>query len=152
MTSKKRPQKLSLGEFRMMGLLWHHGPMTLADAFRLQSGQLAYTTIQTKLNRLVVKRLVARTRKRPMKYRALIAPQNAGESVLQTLIDSVGSGSVLPLVVQLIGRGNLTAAEAGALKRAIDRAVPKRRTKRRLSTTRQARDGSSARGRAMSRD
>ena len=38
-----------------MGLLWERGPLSLAEAFQAQPGQLGYTTIQTQLNRLVEK-------------------------------------------------------------------------------------------------
>lgn len=121
----KRPAKLSQGELRLMGLLWERGPLTLAEAFQAQPGQLGYTTIQTQLNRLVGKGVVSRSRTRPMKYRALIEPRAAGERMLQLLVDSVGGGSVVPLIAQLLSHVSLSADDARELKRLIDKAMTK---------------------------
>lgn len=108
--------------------------MTLAEAFQAQPGQLGYTTIQTQLNRLVGKGVVSRTRTRPMKYRALIEPKAAGERMLQLLIDSVGGGSAVPLIAQLLSHVSLSAEDARELKRLIDKAAAKSNQRKRRSS------------------
>lgn len=128
--TKKKAKKLSLGELRVMGILWEQGPLTLADAYELQSGDLGYTTIQTQLNRLVEKGVAARSKSRPMKYRALIDPSFAAEGLLQILIETVGRGSIVPLVEQLIARQKLTSEMADQLRGLIDQAAPKRAKQR----------------------
>lgn len=125
MAKRKRSAKLSAGELRLMGILWEQGPLTLAEAFQAQPGQVGYTTIQTQLNRLVDKGVAARSKTRPMKYRALIDPQMAGAGLLQLLIDTIGHGSIVPLVTQLLTFHPLSAEEARDLKRLIDAAQPK---------------------------
>ncbi|WP_040592557.1 BlaI/MecI/CopY family transcriptional regulator [Schlesneria paludicola] len=125
MAKKKRTPKLSAGEFRLMGVLWEHGPLTLGEAYQTQPGQLGYTTIQTQLNRLVDKGVAARTKERPMRYRALVDPQVAGDSLLQLLVDTVGKGSIVPLVAQLIARTSLTMEVALELKALVDESMPK---------------------------
>ncbi len=126
MPKKKRPSKLSLGELRLMGLLWQNGPLTLAEAHQAQPGQLGYTTIQTQLNRLVKKGAASRSRTRPMKYRALIDPETVGDSLLQLLIETIGRGSILPLVEQLISCVTLSIDDVRSLKRLVDDASPKK--------------------------
>ena len=116
----KRTQKLSPGEFGLMGILWQRGALTLAEVYESLPGQAAYTTIQTQLNRLVDKRAVSRSKTRPMKYRAVIKPDDAAATVLQTMIASVGGGSIFPLVAQLVSSANLSKSEFVALKRLID--------------------------------
>ena len=125
MAKKKRSPKLSAGEFRLMGVLWEHGPLTLGEAFQTQPGQLGYTTIQTQLNRLVDKGVAARTKERPMKYRALVDPQVAGDGLLQLLVDTVGKGSIVPLVAQLISRTSVTLEIMQELKSLIEQSMPK---------------------------
>jgi len=122
---RKRSAKLSAGELRLMGILWDQGPLTLAEAFQAQPGQVGYTTIQTQLNRLVDKGVAARSKARPMKYRALIDPQMAGAGLLQLLIDTIGHGSIVPLVSQLLSFRPVTSEEGRDLKRLIDAAQPK---------------------------
>ena len=135
MAKKKKFVKLSLGEFRLMAILWERGPLTLAETFEFRPAQTAYSTIQTQLNRLVEKGAVARTKKRPMKYRAIIDPQEAADRVLDLLIQSIGGGSIIPLVAQLVEISPLSPADAKTLKQMIDAATvkpvkPKKKTAR----------------------
>ncbi len=125
MAKKKQPARLSPGEMRLMGVLWEQGPCTLAESYELQPGQLAYTTIQTQLNRLVAKRLVARSKVRPMKYRALVDPQAMGAGLLQLLVDTVGGGRIFPLVEQLVSLVSLSREDVRELKRLIEGACAK---------------------------
>jgi BlaI family transcriptional regulator, penicillinase repressor len=130
MAKRRRLTRLSTGEFKLMTVLWEHGPLTLAEAHRLQPGNLGYTTIQTQLNRLVTKGAASRTKVRPMRYRALIAPGEAGETLLRLLIDTVGGGSVVPLVAQLISLAPLTREEGRSVKQLVDDATVKKIVKR----------------------
>ena len=125
MAKKKRSARLSAGELRLMGVLWERGPMSLAEAYQSQPGQLGYTTIQTQLNRLVDKGVASRTKVRPMKYRALVNPREAGSVLLQLLIDTVGGGSIIPLVSQLLHHEALSKEDARQLKQLIHDASPK---------------------------
>jgi predicted transcriptional regulator len=127
MKKRKQSSRLSTGELRLMGLLWKHGPLTLAEAYELQTGQLAYTTIQTQLNRLVKKRVASRSKSRPMKYRALVDSQAAGVTVLPLLIDTIGGGSIVPLVRQLVAQVSLNSDDVRQLKKIIDEANPQRK-------------------------
>lgn len=125
MAKKKKFVKLSLGEFRLMAILWERGPLTLAETYEFRPVQTAYSTIQTQLNRLVEKGAVSRTKKRPMKYRAVIDPQEAADRVLDLLVQSIGGGSVVPLIAQLLAISPLAPADAKTLKQMIDQATLK---------------------------
>jgi len=140
MARRKRASKLSSGEFRLMAILWEQGPLTLAEAYERQHGQLAYTTIQTQLNRLVGKGMASRTKTRPMKYRALVEPREAGETLLQLLIETVGGGSIIPLVSQLVRQATLTHDDARKLKEIIDAATPKRMPAKKSRANRSRKD------------
>ena len=125
MAKKKRTAKLSVGEMRLMAVLWKWGPLKLAEAYREQPGRVGYTTIQTQLNRLVKKGVASRSNSRPTKYQAIVSPHVAGAGMLQLLVDTVGGGSVIPVVAQLVSSASLTKDDVRELRRVIEDAGPK---------------------------
>ncbi|HEY0982257.1 MULTISPECIES: BlaI/MecI/CopY family transcriptional regulator [unclassified Schlesneria] len=127
MAKKKQTAKLSVGELRLMAVLWRLGPLKLSEAYREQPGNVGYTTIQTQLNRLVDKGVAVRSKSRPMRYEALLDPNAAGAGMLQLLVDTVGSGSILPLVQQLVTLRPISKSEALELKEIIDDSVSPRK-------------------------
>jgi BlaI family penicillinase repressor len=135
MARKKRAVKLSVGEMRLMAVLWKLGPLKLSEVYREQPGQVGYTTIQTQLNRLVDKGVAARSSARPTRYKALVEPETASASMLELLIDTVGCGSILPLVEQLVRRNPLSKDDIRALKQVIDRGGAKPAVKKRAAKT-----------------
>jgi BlaI family penicillinase repressor len=122
MAKKKQPAKLSIGEMRLMSVLWKCGPLKLSEAYQQQPGEVGYTTIQTQLNRLVEKGAVARSKTRPTRYRALVQPDVASAGMLQLLTDTLGGGSVIPLVEQLILQSPLTKEDIQELRQILNRA------------------------------
>ena len=125
MSRKKRSAKLSVGEMRLMAVLWKTGPLKLSEAFHEQPGHVGYTTIQTQLNRLVDKGVVAKSDSRPTKYRAIVEPQAASSGMLEMLIDTVGNGSVIPVIELLVNRAPLDKDETNQLRRLISPAGSK---------------------------
>ena len=125
MAKKKQVAKLSIGEMRLMSVLWKHGPLKLSEVYQQQLGDVGYTTIQTQLNRLVEKGAVARSQTRPTHYRSLVEPAVAGAGMLQLLIETLGSGSILPLVEQLILKNPLTKKDIQELRQILNRAEKK---------------------------
>ena len=136
MAKKKSVARLSVGEIRLMAVLWKSGPLKLAEVFRDQPGTVGYTTIQTQLNRLVEKRVVTKSKARPTLYRAVVDPKSAIDATLQLLVDTVGSGSIVPLIEQLMDRNPPTKSELRLLKKLIEKpdsakpGLPKRTLKR----------------------
>ena len=133
MAKKKQTAKLSVGELRLMAVLWKLGPLKLSEAYREQPGNVGYTTIQTQLNRLVDKGVAVRSKTRPMRYEALLEPDDAGAGMLQLLVDTVGRGSIIPLVEQLIAICPISKEESRELKELIDNAVSMKRPAKKRS-------------------
>lgn len=103
----------------MMSVLWEHGPLTLSAAHEALGRPIGYTTVQTRLNRLVDKALVKRTTERPAHYSAAVSPDDVSANHLKTLLDRVTGGKVVPLVAHLVDDRSLTLDEITELKSII---------------------------------
>lgn len=118
--SKRPAQRLSQGEISVLRMLWEEGEATLSEAHRAMEARghaVGYTTVQTRLERLVAKKAVAKSRSRPAKYSAAVSPDQVSGPLLDLLIERV-SGPV-PLVAQLLQDPSLTASDLAELKRLI---------------------------------
>lgn len=115
MAKKRTPSRLSPGEMEVLQMLWQHGPVTLSDAQAKLGREIGYTTIQTRLNRLVEKKVVARSSDRPAQYSAAIEPSEVTAGHLELLVKRTG-GSVVPLVAHLVRDWSLSAEEIAELK------------------------------------
>ena len=120
--AKRKPSRLSAGELEILQMLWRQGPVTLSEA---QSGlrrKIGYTTVQTRLNRLVEKGVVTRTLERPARYTAAVEQREVSARHLDLLVDRVTGGSVVPLVAHLVRDRALTADDIAELKQLIGQA------------------------------
>jgi BlaI family transcriptional regulator, penicillinase repressor len=114
----KRPSR---GDMELLSLLWEHGPVSLSEAHEQLPDGVAYTTVQTRLNRMVDKGLASREKvgRQPLKYRAAIQPEEISASQLDTLVERVAGGSVLPLVAQLVQKKAFTSSELATLRKLV---------------------------------
>ncbi len=122
MSRGRKTPRFSAGELEIMSMLWARGTVTLAEAHRCfsQFGRpVGYTTMQTRLNRLVEKGAVRRSRRRPAQYEAAVNPDEVGARLIDVLLDKVSRGSVVPLVAHLISGRPLSAQDLRELKRLI---------------------------------
>jgi predicted transcriptional regulator len=105
----------------LLSLLWEHGPVSLSEAHEQLPDGVAYTTVQTRLNRMVDKGLASREKvgRQPLKYRAAIQPEEISASQLDTLVERVAGGSVLPLVAQLVQKKAFTSSELATLRKLV---------------------------------
>jgi predicted transcriptional regulator len=100
--------KVTMGERELdiMQVLWRLGLATVAEVqsdLHAQHKRVAYTTIQTMLNRLETKKLVARdTTDRMHRYRALLKQPKAVDSALKRLTKRFFEGSAEALVTRLV--------------------------------------------------
>ena len=117
--TKRKAARLSAGEMEILQMLWRAGPVTLSEAQAALDRPLGYTTVQTRLNRLVDKRLVTRTADRPARYAAAVAPQEVTARHLDLLVERVTGGSVVPLVAHLVRDRALSSADIAELKQLI---------------------------------
>lgn len=127
MPSKKRLPRLAAGELEMLQMLWREGSVTISEALLALGLPIGYTTVQTRLNRLVKKGAAARTLERPAKYSAAVTAADVGQTDLDTLVERVTAGRVAPLVAHLLERHKLSAAEIKELKALVAAAERKSR-------------------------
>ena len=98
----------SLGERELdiMQVLWQLETATVTEvqkALQVQHKSIAYTTVQTMLNRLETKKIVSRdTTGRIHRYRALLKQPNATANALQRLTERFFGGSAEAVVTRLV--------------------------------------------------
>ena len=117
--------RLLASELEILEMLWRSGPVTIVEAQRAMKGEIGYTTVQTRLNRLCKKSAVKRSKESPARYSAAIKPETVANGDLNILLDKVSSGQVVPLVAYLVKDRTLTAAEFEELKQMIAEAEQK---------------------------
>lgn len=113
---------LSDGDLEILELLWTQGAVTLSEAHQAIERDVGYTTVQTRLERLVRKGLAAKSTERPAKYRAVVTRDEAATQRLAPLVDRVHSGRVVPLVANLIEQSRLTPEEVAELRKLLEEA------------------------------
>jgi BlaI family penicillinase repressor len=102
----KSKQRLGERELGIMRVLWQMGKATVAEVHRellAQGNEVAYTTVQTMLNRLEAKGIVARDDSdRAHRYRPLLKEPTAVSGAIRRLTDRFFSGSVEALATRLV--------------------------------------------------
>ncbi len=114
--------RLPEGEIEILEMLWRESAVTIQQAQTALGQPIGYTTVQTRLNRLVEKGLVTRSKTRPAQYSANVTPEEIRERDLETLVERVSSGRVVPLVAHLVNRRDISADEIAELKQLIEEA------------------------------
>ena len=115
---KKKLPKPTQGEMELLTLLWENDSLSISEAHEKYTRQVGYTTVQTQLNRLVGKGLATKTKsgKNPARYVATVKPEEVSATQLDSLVDRVTQGSVVPLVAHLVKRTSLTKNELSEIK------------------------------------
>ena len=123
----EKQQKLAAGEMELLSLLWEHGALSLSEVHERIDRKVGYTTVQTRLNRLVEKGLANREKigRTPTKYSAAVESDQVGAGALDVLVEQVTRGRVVPLVAHLVENTELSGDELSELKRLV-RAAEKR--------------------------
>lgn len=119
---KKTPIRLTVGEIELLKVLWETGPATIAEAHAAMPAPVGYTTVQTRLNRLTAKRVAARSKQRPARYRALLSSEDVNRADLNVLVGRVNDGNVVPLVAHLIRDRSISKSELQELRQLIEEA------------------------------
>lgn len=120
---KKKDVELGDRELDIMQVLWRLGGATVTEvhqALTEQGGKVAYNTVQTMLNRLDAKRLVARDNsERAHKYYPLIKEPAVVGSAIRRLTNRFFKGSPEALATHLIEEG-LSAEQLDRIESLID--------------------------------
>ncbi len=119
--SSKSP-RISPNELEVLQVLWDLKSATLREVHQQMSEQFAYTTVQTLLDRLVEKGLVARDKSsRPAVHKATISRRRVAGQFVGLIVDKLCDGPA-PLIAQLLKGREFTAAEIQEMRDLIDQA------------------------------
>lgn len=120
MTMRKREiPRLSAGELELLQMLWQEGGVTILEAQQALGLPIGYTTVQTRLNRLLKKGVARKSRERPAKYSAAITPEDVQNGDLDLLVKRVSNGQISPLIAHLVKRESVSREEIDELKRLV---------------------------------
>jgi predicted transcriptional regulator len=123
MRKKDELKKIGERELDVMRVLWRRGTSSVYEvqaALHEQGDSIAYTTVQTMLNRLEAKGFVARDNSgRSHRYRPLIKELSAAGGALRGLIDRFFGGSAEALATHLVEH-NLSSEQLGRVQSLID--------------------------------
>lgn len=120
MKKRAKEVRLAAGEIEILEILWRNKSLTISQAHEMLERKVGYTTVQTRLNRLVEKGLVQRTGLHPASYEAVIQPEDVTQGDLNSLIRHVTFGQVVPLVAHLVKDRALSDDEIRELRQLID--------------------------------
>lgn len=121
--ARSKPIKLTSGEVDLMDLLWRHDRLTLAEAHEAFGPErIGYTTMQTRLNRLVDKGLAQKSSDRPAVYSARVKREAVQAGHLDDVLKRLADGSVVPLVAHLVRDRKIDRDELAELKRLVKQA------------------------------
>ena len=109
-----RLPKLSKLELQIMEALWSGGPLAIREIQETfpQKGRPAYTTVQTMVYRLEIKKALRRMRKigNAHIFEPLISRDAAQRRLVDDFLGMFG-GRMQPVMAQLIEAGNLTTKD-----------------------------------------
>lgn len=112
-------------ELDIIGVLWSHGPSTVAEVREALEDTLAHNTVLTMLKVMEGKGYVSRSREgRADRYTAEVGRADAGESALERVTDSLFGGSPEELLLRLVDSG-LDAEAMRRMRDLLDRRLRK---------------------------
>ena len=124
--SASRPQfqAPTPGDLGILSVLWETGSASLSEVHARLPGGAGYTTVQTRLNRLVEKGLARRFKegRQPSKYAAIVTRDEVGAQRLESVVEHVTRGDLAPLVAQLVRNTPITEDDLKELKAIVKQA------------------------------
>jgi BlaI family penicillinase repressor len=114
--------RLGAGALALLEVLWRLGAVTIAEAQAGLDREQGYTTVQTRLERLVAKGVAAKSKNRPARYSAAVSRDEISRDDLKTLVRRVTQGSVVPLIAHLVNDRALTSDEVQQIRDLITQA------------------------------
>lgn len=114
----KKITKLSPGEAELLELFWEHGELTLPktyELYKLEGPKPSYSTIQTRLNRMVEKGLLSRSDDFPALYSTNVSREEAQGKYFE-LLDRLAGKNFAPLMIHLSEKRSLAPEEIAAMK------------------------------------
>jgi predicted transcriptional regulator len=134
MSPRRASVPVAEAELIVLKALWAGGPATVRELQQRAAdvGGWAYTTVQTLLQRLCDKGLVAADKRghAHVFVPAVTREQFAGERV-QEVADALLDGALAPLLLRLLPSGRFSADEIGRFRALLDQAEARAQKRRR---------------------
>lgn len=112
-------------ELEVLRLLWAHGPATVRELCNLlekQGRTLAYTTVQTMLNRLRDKDVVSAKKVGNVnRFEAVLSLEDVVSEEVARLIERYCEDDVAPLMLALVAQGRFSSEEIETFREMLDR-------------------------------
>ena len=90
--ASKNSARLAAGELEILQMLWREGSVTIREAQTALALSIGYTTVQTRLERLVKKCVASKSPTRPAKYSAAVSQEQVRGTDLDLLVESPSLG------------------------------------------------------------
>jgi predicted transcriptional regulator len=119
---RRRKPRLTAGELELLDVLWRRGGSTISGVQAALARPIGYTTVQTRLNRLVAKGVARKSDERPAHYSAAVPPESVTRDDLDSLLDRVTRGRVVPLIAHLVRERTLSPQELEEIRGLIEEA------------------------------
>jgi BlaI family penicillinase repressor len=111
-------------EWDIMGVLWEHGPSTVAEVRARLRDPLSHNTVATLLTILENKGRVDHVEEgRAFRYRPRIGRESAGRSALARIADTVFGGSTESLLMHFVRDRRLSTAELARIRDVLDERI-----------------------------
>lgn len=108
-------------ELDVMGVLWEHGPATVAEVRERLQDELAYTTVLTVLRTLEEKGYVGHAEEgKAYRYHPLVEHGDAGTSLLRRLTRKLFRNSPEMLLTHLVSDRDLSDAELRRMRSLLE--------------------------------
>jgi predicted transcriptional regulator len=108
-------------ELDVMSILWRRGSATVAEVRAELEDELAYTSVLSALQTLEEKGHVRHEQEgRAYRYHPTIAPEEAGGSALNRIVDKIFHGSSELLLAQLMSERSIPAKELERMRRLLE--------------------------------
>lgn len=122
MKRKKKEQiKLTPGELELLEAFWNNGPLTIAqmhEKLHAKGRKPAYSTVQTRLNRLHDKGVITRNGLYPAVYEPLVRKSDVSGQYFD-LLESICGDNIAPLMLHLTQKRDFSQTELDVLKKII---------------------------------
>lgn len=120
---KIEQKKLTPGELEILEILWTDGNLTLRqtqEAFEKRGRKLGYSTVQTRMDRMVDKGLLERTKEYGGQYQPKVLRENVSGKFFD-LIEDLCRGNIAPLMVHLAGKRRLKDEEVATMRQLLEK-------------------------------
>lgn len=121
---KKKLPRISDSEWRVMQVLWKHGPQTANEIVNALSGEVKWNprTIKTLISRLVKKDAVKVTEEGyRYQYSAAVNESACIRSKTKSFVRRVYQGAMTPALAAFLEDADLSAEEIGDLQEILDK-------------------------------